>query len=269
MGTVYNYIFFKPMDAIKAAFESQFGTEWSAPVKEGSTKSEDSDSDDGSQEVSANSVESEAADESSASEEDDEEDGPITVKHNEETINQQPLMSSNQRRKFMNAEAPKDDSVITTQPKTKEDNEDLQNDLALQRLIDESHILSERPKSQQFTGADISGAGDPLERIGGSRVKIMESRLAKAGAKSRTQRMPQAMAVGIRDKVKERKDKYRSEAREAGIVIAKERHTRSKNRFRDRGLKINTVGKASEHGIHVSPAEIARLTGKNKRTKRK
>lgn len=255
------------MDAIKAAFESQFGTEWSTPVVNHNTDKPESNELD---ELESNNSE-ESEDEQPIDGKSEAEEGPITVKHDELNVGStQPIMSKAQRRRFMSNSAPQDDQALDSQrPKDKAEHEDLQNDLALQRLIEESHILGESSKDQQFSGADISGVIDPLEHAGKTRLKIIESRLAKAGAKKSSQKMPQAMAVGIRDRQSERKQKYKAEAREAGIITAKEKHIKSKHRMRDKGLKINTVGKASEHGIHVTAAEIARVSGKSRVTKGK
>lgn len=161
----------------------------------------------------------------------------------------------------MSSGAPRDDTVLSEETQ-KEEQSNLNDDLALQRMISESHILHERPKGQEFSGADISGAQDPLENAGKLRLKILEHRLGQAGGGQRGQRMPQAMAVGIKKKSASRKQKTKEEARDAGIILAKERFAKSKNRVRDKGLKINAIGKASEHGIYVSPAEIARMTSR-------
>lgn len=277
------------MDAIRAAFESQFGTEWSTPVtnsnpdqektnepadnaenthdeeevkttKPKKTKHEKNSK---AKEIAVNqSDEDHNSDESNDSDASD--DGPITVTHSDDILNtSQPVMTKSQRRKFMSSGAPGDDTqLMGGNTNTEgEKSEDLKNDLELQRLIEESHILHE---GQQYSGADISGVTDPLETIGKSRLKVMNARLAKAGAKQKNARIPQAMSVGIRDKAAERQRKYKEEARNAGIIIAKDRHVKSKNTTRDKGLKINSVGKASQYGIHVSAADIARLTSKSK-----
>lgn len=250
------------MDAIRAAFESQFGTEWSTPVV--TSKQREIESNGFCEFSSDESEENEDAKVINKSTESQE--GPVTVKYNGINLERsQPIMSKSQRRKFMSNGAPQNDLALETRsPKNKAEFEDLQNDFALQRLIGESHILGERSKDHQFSGADISGVIDPLEQAGKTRLKIMEARLAKAGAKQSSQRMPQAMAVGIRDRKSERRQKTKTEAREAGIITAREKYTKSKHRKRDKGLKINSVGKASEHGIHVSAAEIARISRKSR-----
>lgn len=276
------------MDAIKAAFESQFGTEWSAPVTNSKPEQENTgqpseNSENASEEeevqpakpkktkASKKSRAKQPAEESSDEEykfdnlsDSDASDGPITVTHDDNILNtSQPIMTKSQRRKFMTSGAPGDDTqLMGGNTNTEgEKSEDLKNDLELQRLIEESHILHE---GQQYSGADISGATDPMDTIGKSRLKVMNARLSKAGAKQKTARIPQAMSVGIRDKAAERQRKYKEEARNAGIIIAKDRHAKSKNTTRDKGLKINSVGKASQYGIHVSAADIARLTSKGK-----
>lgn len=244
------------MDALKQAFEAQFGTEWSNPVVE---IAKVSDSHDSTDEETKGATEEEFK----GFESEEDEDKPKTIKHTESTNKSELSMTAHNRKRFMTTGAPKDDTEFSVTPK-KEDKEDLQNDLALQRMIDESHILQQRPKEQEFSGADISGSNDPLENVGKNRLKIMEHRLARAGGVQQKQRMPQAMAVGIKNSVGSRVKRSREEAKEAGIILAKERFTKSKNRSRDKGLKINSIGKASENGIHVSAEEIARMSNRGK-----
>ncbi|GMM49751.1 Faf1 protein [Starmerella bacillaris] len=249
------------MDAIKKAFEAQFGTEWSTPVV-GSVNEEDSDANVDSSNINESDSDSNES-VGSDSEQTENTEGPLTIKH-KEAGKSLPDMTKHNRRKFMSSGAPRDDTQFESPKTKKEEAYNLDNDLALQRMIDESHILNHRPNGHEYTGADISGVLDPLEAVGKNRLKTIEHRLVKAGAKQTTQRMPQAMAVGVRNKNLQRKQKTKKEAKEAGIILAKERFTKSKNRTRDTGLKINTIGKASEHGIHISASEIARMTNKGK-----
>lgn len=237
------------MDPLKALFEKQFGTEWSAPVVQ---KAESASEPESEPELQGSEPE-----ESSESED----DGPVTAKHTETTGSN--ILSSSERRRFMSSGAPKKAGKADTPKRTKDDEEDLKNDLELQRLIEESHILHEQ---QEFTGADIS-VGDPMESIGKNRIKILEARLAKAGGKKKVEKMPMAIAKGVKAKAKERAETHKSRAREAGIVLAHEKKVR-KQRVHDRGLKINSVGKATAHGVSVSERDIARVQNKTRRKKR-
>lgn len=241
------------MDPLKAAFEAQFGTEWAEPVVPPKEETEE--------------VPQEQEEEfSSFSESEDEgenpngNEGPITVKHSEPTTS---LDSKAERRRFMTSKAPKVPTEGTNQQKaakTKNDDENIKNDYALQRLINESNILSQQ---KGFSGAEISGI-DPLNHVGGGRLKIMEARLTNAGAKKKKQTVPPLIAKGIRDKAREREQKHKHQAMEAGIILAKEKHQKKAPK-RDRGLKINSIGRASPHGVHISPAEIARIQNKSRR----
>lgn len=234
---------------MKALFEKQFGTQWSEPVVKNADSSSEAES-----EPEALGSEPEESSES-------EEDGPVTAKHTETSSSS--VLSSVERRRFMVSGAPKKAGKADKPKKTKEDEEDLKNDLELQRLIEESHILHEQ---QEFTGADIS-IGDPMESIGKNRIKILEARLAKAGGKKKAEKMPMAIAKGIKAKAKERSEAHKSRAKEAGIVLAHEKKVR-KQRVHDRGLKINSVGKSTAHGVSVSQRDIARVQNKTRRRKR-
>lgn len=239
------------MDPLRAAFEAQFGTEWAEPVvplaKEPEKELEE--------------VEEEFDSFSDVSDESEKSDHgePVTVRHSEPSV---PSGSKADRRRFMASTAPKSvTQSANIQPRKKEkDDDDIKNDYALQRLIEESDILSQQ---KGFSGADISG-NDPLSHIGGSRLKVMEARFANAGAKKKKQTAPPLIARGIRNKARERELKHKAEAKEAGVILAREKHQK-KAQVRDRGLKINSIGRSSPHGIHISPAEIARVQRKGRK----
>lgn len=244
------------MDPLKALFEKQFGTEWSNPVVAGPVSEENDVSDGGSAVISEDQTS-----QSSESEAEQSDDGPITAKHSE--LAAASIISNSDKRRFMVSGAPKKAGQQDKPKKTKEDEEDLKNDLELQRLIEESHILQEQ---QEFSGASIS-IGDPMESIGKNRIKILEARMAKAGAKKKTEKMPMAIAKGIKNKAKERSDTHKFRAKESGIVLAREKKVR-KQRVHDKGLKINSVGKSTAHGVTVSQRDIARVQSKTRRKKR-
>lgn len=168
-------------------------------------------------------------------------------------------MSKRERKLFMTSTAPKKE--IKEPPKSRKkkdvDPESVENDLALQRLISESHILAE---ANDYTGADISLDFDP---IGKSRIKALDSRMhTLTGKTQKAQKMPMKMRQGVEAKRKERQDKKEKEAREAGIVLARKAKVKKSTTKRDRGLKIASVGKSTGHGIVVSERDIQRIRNK-------
>ena len=164
-----------------------------------------------------------------------------------------------------------------------EERENLDNDLKLQRLLEESHILSNK--------VDYSGSEPTLQTmdledpIGKARKKTMSSRLRKAssvnsrsGGFPKLEKMPMAIRKGMINSHKRKVTKYEEEAMNAGIILPKVRkgqlrhidvgkgssfvsdrigHGRSNdNRIRDRGLKVNSVGKFSGGNLFISPKQI-------------
>lgn len=240
-------------ELLRKQFEAQFGTEWSQPVvPTANTKESDAEALDSSSQASES--ESDAASDESGSE------GPIVVKHAEVHVDK---TQQKHRRQFMKSTAPKEPSNVEHKPKETE--EDLKQDYELQRLIEESEILK---NARDYSGADIS-FGDPMEQIGKARLKIMEKRLEDAGAKKRKANIPMNIAKGMKAKQSERAAKYKEYARDAGIVTAKDKKVKKEVK-RDRGLKINSIGRSSAHGVHLSKDEIARVQrkGKGKKFKR-
>lgn len=176
-----------------------------------------------------------------------------------------------------------------------EERENLDNDLKLQRLLEESHILSNK--------VDYSGSEPTLQTmdledpIGKARRKTMSSRLRKASSVNSTggglpklEKMPMAIRKGMINSHKRKVAKYEEEAMNAGIILPKVKkgelrhidagkgssfvgdrigHGRTNdNRIRDRGLKVNSVGKFSGGNLFISPKQI-RGTVEHKRNRRR
>jgi hypothetical protein len=177
------------------------------------------------------------------------------------------MNSRQEKKRFMTNTAPKKasaDVVAKPTKPTQEEAEDLKNDIALQRLINESHILAEANKEGHISGADVSTDLDP---IGKARIKALEFRLQQAGAKKQHEKMPMNMRKGIIAKQKDRKEKHEAYAKEAGIVLARPstNGVSKKPARRDRGLQIASVGKNTRHGLVISKSEIARYTSKRRK----
>jgi hypothetical protein len=106
-------------------------------------------------------------------------------------------------------------ATISTDP-DKGDNDDnnLQNDLALQRLLKESHLLDATTFS-----ANGSASSAPE---GAARLKALDMRIRDLGGKKShlaQERMPIAFRKGMVSKASEREDKRRTEAKENGIIL--------------------------------------------------
>lgn len=137
------------------------------------------------------------------------------------------------------------------------------NDLALQRLLRESKLLSSAPS----TSTDSS-----LELFGKSRHKAMDAHLQSLGAKRSIhaqKSMPRSQRMGIVKKVVEKEATRRSDAREAGIVLEKVRKGPTDARRRERGVGAPGVGKFRGGTLTLSAKDVRQIQGPAARTKGK
>lgn len=165
---------------------------------------------------------------------------------------------------------------------------DLKNDIALQRLIAESHILSD---AQRKEGSPLS-SNFLLNPVGKARLKTLDASIQSLALlhggdhrnakfqrntkdpysfdpsalvqheekKFNSQKMPMNMRKGIVAKKEERTEKYERKSRDAGIILPKGlTKKKSKNINRDRGLTVTSVGKFTKSGLVVSQQEHARI----------
>lgn len=138
-------------------------------------------------------------------------------------------------------------------------------------MIDESHILAEASRKGHFSGAEISTTTD-FNPTGKYRLKTMDVRLSKLGVKQKNEKMPMNIRKGMNAKNAQRKQKTITEAKEAGIILARPTAAATKGpiKKRDRGLKIASIGKNTRHGLVISKSEIAKYTsGKGHGKKRR
>lgn len=174
-----------------------------------------------------------------------------------------------------------------------EDLENLENDLKLQRLLSESHILAH---NLDYSGADLTlQTLDYDAPIGNARRRILDQRIRQAaalnsstkGLPKKLEKMPMKMRKGMINARDRRVAEHEREAREAGIVLARVKRGEVRNldsgrgatvssdrlgvgkkqlrRVRDRGLRIHSVGKSTRNGLRISQQEIDRVTNKGKR----
>lgn len=133
----------------------------------------------------------------------------------------------------------------------------LKKDLALQRLLQESHLLD--PRSS-------------LTPSGQNRHKALDIRQQALGSKSSMftqQKMPLAQRKGIIAKSAGREEKRRQEAKEGGIILEKAAKTKSKDPKRERGIGAPSVGKFSRGMLTLSKRDVTKIVGPSKRSRRR
>ncbi|KAI0526180.1 hypothetical protein F5B22DRAFT_146352 [Xylaria bambusicola] len=156
------------------------------------------------------------------------------------------------------------DSISSTNKKSKAttDEEDapslLKNDLALQRLLAESHLFSS-------AGAD---SGDATEHVGRNRHLATDLRLSVLGSKAsiyKQEKMPMSMRKGIQAAAEGRETKRRQEARENGIVLerptASKKTSKSKRSGASSAIDAPAVGRMNNGMLKLSKRDIADLEG--------
>lgn len=183
------------------------------------------------------------------------------------------------------------------QQAAQEDAENLDNDLKLQRLLSESHILAHQ---METSGADLTLQTLDYEApIGNARRRILDHRIrtvlavnsSTGGLPKKLEKMPMNMRKGMIKARERRVAEYEREAKEAGIVLSKVKKGETRvldqgrgvtlasdrigsgkklvNRMRDRGLKINSIGKSTRNGLRISQDEIDKINNQGKKRRRK
>lgn len=190
----------------------------------------------------------------------------------------------------------------------KTESEDIQNDIALQRLLSESHMLSVLQKSSPTHSgvpSSLKALEDDLpteEQLQGkSRMRTLELRLQSLSKinghdtrVNKLEKVPMNIRKGMVEKHKIRISKHEKEAQEGGIVLSRikkgqfrkidstytkdiERRIgtsvkskdRQKSKKRARGLKISTIGRSTKNGLIISETDIAKINSQGNRRKGK
>lgn len=180
---------------------------------------------------------------------------------------------------------------------SKEDSEHMENDLKLQRLLSESHILASK---LDYSGADVTlQTLDYEDPTGKARRRVLDSRIRSAAALNsktgglphRLEKMPMDMRKGMVKTRDERISRYEQEARDAGIVLAKVKPGEIRNlnagrgstqasdrigngvrvqkKVRDKGLRINGVGRSTRNGLVIAQKDIDRINRTGFKNKKK
>ncbi|CAD6456769.1 6e505f15-09fb-4678-8dbf-8b1208611190-CDS [Sclerotinia trifoliorum] len=165
--------------------------------------------------------------ENSSGDDEEQENGVQIVEHVKKVDSRIAGMSKAELRAFMSSKIPKSlptPSLSKLQEPIPGSADDpgatealnLKNDLALQRLLDESHLLTSSSSS--------SSANSHLSHTlqGKNRLKALDLRVQALGGKTsihKQESMPMAMRKGIVKKAEEKEERRRREARENGVVL--------------------------------------------------
>ncbi|KKK23611.1 hypothetical protein ARAM_002852 [Aspergillus rambellii] len=169
------------------------------------------------------------------------------------------LMDKKARKAFMTAKPPslsteaKTTTNRSTKTKTKAEDEEektseaqnLKNDLALQRLLKESHLLE---------------SASELAPTGKNRHKALDLRMQELGAKKSLyhQKMPSSIRKGIKAKAATKEEKRRREARENGIILEKPAPKfKGSSGRRERGVGGPSIGKFAGGTLNLTKRDIA------------
>ncbi|KUM62049.1 hypothetical protein ACN42_g5039 [Penicillium freii] len=153
---------------------------------------------------------------------------------------------------------PSTDPEPTSKKEEEEDAHDsanLKHDLALQRLLKESHLLD---------------SADDLAPTGKNRLKALDMRMQSLGAKTSLYaqtKMPTAHRRGIKAKAASKEDRRRQEAKENGIILEKPSKVQksSNNGRRERGVAGSSVGKFSGGTLNLNKDDIDRVQASGRR----
>ncbi|KAK4501539.1 hypothetical protein PRZ48_007348 [Zasmidium cellare] len=167
------------------------------------------------------------------------------------------------KKAFMSSRPPTIDEIFSkatrkptkgsTSEETGTEAANLKNDLALQRLLKESHLLD--PSSFSKTASNPEGKG---------RLKALDMRLQDLGAKSsalQQEKMPVSHRKGITTKSANREATRRKEAMENGIILERQKFAAKSQKKRDRGIGGPGVGKFQGGTLRLSSRDLKSIEG--------
>lgn len=139
------------------------------------------------------------------------------------------------------------------------DAENLKKDLALQRLLKESHLLDHQSPSAPY---------------GQNRHKAIDLRLQELGTKLslyHQRNMPMSQRKGITAKASGREESRRKEAKENGVIL--ERATKGRKDIpdtkRQRGIGAPSVGRFKGGMLTLSKRDVIEIQGRKQTSKGK
>ncbi|PVI07600.1 hypothetical protein DM02DRAFT_666518 [Periconia macrospinosa] len=223
-------------------------------------------------------IEEEDSDWSGISSEDENDDGVEVFDYAANNKQPREKMSKAELRAFMSSKPPPLSSASTTTKPTKTpkltpaDTTDpteashLKNDLDLQNLLRESHLLSTYNPTYSTRVADPSA---PKKSSSVStRHKIADMHMQSLGAKGSAfsqKSMPMSQRKGIAAKAKLREELRRKEAKENGIILEREKKgdgagKKASAKRRDVGVGGPSVGKFKNGTLTLSRKDVASIT---------
>lgn len=140
----------------------------------------------------------------------------------------------------------------------------LKHDLALQRLLKESHLLD----ASSFSSSSFS----PTAPEGKNRLKALDMRILDLGAKNSTlqqENMPMHIRKGIAGKAANRETTRRREAKENGVILEKFKSSapsKVRKQRRERGVGGVGIGKMQGSTLKLSSYDIRSIEGTRTRS---
>lgn len=143
----------------------------------------------------------------------------------------------------------------------------LKHDLALQRLLKESHLLD--PSTFSTTAAATTSESSSESKAGKSRLQALDLRLQGLGAKqaaSEQKKMPLAHRKGIAEKAARKETRRRAEATENGVILERvakgaQKGVGRKEGKRERSMATPGVGKFRGGTLMVSKRDVRAIEG--------
>lgn len=172
------------------------------------------------------------------------------------------IASKRELKAFLSGKVPKSTTVSSAKTPTRdvEDDEDasaeklnLKNDLALQRLLKESHLLDTSNSST-----------DQLEASGKNRLRALDIRMQSLGAKTSSfdgGKMPMLMRKGVDAHRAGLASKRRKDAVENGIILEKEKREKKFKGRRETGIGGPILGKYKGGMLTLSKKDVRSIEG--------
>ncbi|QIW98648.1 hypothetical protein AMS68_004166 [Peltaster fructicola] len=161
---------------------------------------------------------------------------------------------SREKKAFMSGRIPTSaDPVKATKTKQSDTQDEaevanLKNDMALQRLLKESHLLD--ASTYNSTGADVQGK---------SRLKALDLRIQDLGGKAShlsQKNMPLSHRRGIEAKTVDREQKRRKEASDNGIILERAKFATKNIKPREKGIGGPSVGRFQGGMLKLSGKDV-------------
>ncbi|KAF6820502.1 hypothetical protein CSOJ01_00758 [Colletotrichum sojae] len=178
-------------------------------------------------------------------------------------------MSKRELKAFMSSKPPSQTDPKPIIPATdtpaedEDDKSNLANDLALQRLLSESHLLS-RHASSPFSNPQAAGATKSFAegKLRQRQVDLRAQALAP-GVSSlfKQEKMPMAFRKGMNAKAASRESKRRAQARENGIVLEREAPKKAKRSRAERSVDGPSVGRMKGAQLTLSERDVRSIEG--------